>query len=178
MRDSRELIHCGPSGPVKSDGVLDLLEIVRPGESEALGLLRARTSRPRKSMSRGTGSGCDSTVIARGDAGGTVGESAPRREGEGEEVPCARCVPARGLASGSASTAAPGAASTAGKGKPSSSVIGVGVGVVNFASASARKACFACSSTGALSSRMRARRAGKVSHTGGGKGGMRWPSGP
>lgn len=35
VRDPRELIHSGPSGPVRSDGVLDLLEIVRPGGRES-----------------------------------------------------------------------------------------------------------------------------------------------
>jgi hypothetical protein len=89
----------------------------------------------------------------------------PRRERE-MEVPCMRCVAAWASASGAASTSAPRAASTGGKGKPSSSVIGVGVGVVNFASASARKACLVCSLIGALSSRMRAGRVG-------GSGGMR-----
>lgn len=95
----------------------------------------------------------------------------PRRERE-REVPCARCVAAWTLASGAAS-AAPRVAATGGEGNPSSSAIGVGVGVVNFASASARKACLACSSIGALSSRTRAGLAGEILRMGARDGGMR-----
>lgn len=112
--------------------------------------LRARTSRPLRSMPSGTGSGWRPTVFERTRGGGAAALASVRVGGSMSEVELVTAM-ADGGREGRGRVGAGGAVDMAGKGKAASSSgmsSGAGVGPVSLKSASARLAARTASSSG------------------------------